>query len=109
MRAGSLAAEILEPLWVPEHLAPLLGQGGELSGEVLLPGHTHLEHLLGCLASRHPAQSRQAKGDASRILSLAHAVLLGHPKERFDSIGAYRQPDVIKPEGCGGLELEVQI
>ena len=109
MRVGGLAAERLKTLWVSEHLAPLLGQGGERRGEVLLSGHTHLEHLLGFLVSRHPAQGRQAKRNAYRILGLAHPVLLGHTEKRFDGIRTDRQPDVIKPEGRGGLELEVQV
>ena len=64
---------------------------------VVLPGHTDRQDLFGFLPSRRPAQGRQAQGDASRILRLAHPVVLGHPKKRFDRIGADRQADVIEP------------
>ena len=67
------------------------------------------KHLLGFLPSGHTAQGRQAKRDASRILRLAHPVVLGHPEKRFDGIGADRQADVIEPERLGGLELELEI
>ena len=72
MRVGLIEAETFETLRVPQHLAPLLGQGGELSGELLLFRHTHLQHLLGFLPSGNAAEGRQAKGDASGILGLAH-------------------------------------
>src|SRR2546426_3240049 len=104
MRVSSIEAETVETLGMPQHLAPLLGQRDDLSGEFLLPGHADLKHLLGFLPSGKTTQSRQAKGDASRILGLTHAVLLGHPKERFDGIGTDWQADVIEPECRGGLE-----
>ena len=56
MRGGLLEAETLETLRVPHHLAPLLGQRGELSGESLLSRHTHLQHLLGFLPSGNAAE-----------------------------------------------------
>ena len=75
--------QILETLRVPQDLATLLAQRGELSGEFVLPGHTDREDLLGFFPSRRPAEGRQAKGDASRILGLAH---LATPKS--DSIAS---------------------
>ncbi len=109
MRGGLIEAETLETLRVPQHLAPLLGQGGALSGELLLSRHTHLKHLLGFLPSGNAAEGRQAKRNAIRILRLAHPPKLGHAEQRFDRIGADRQADVIEPECCGGLQLEVKI
>ena len=47
MRVGLIEAEILETLWVPQYLAPLLGQGDDLPGAFLLSRHSHPEHLLG--------------------------------------------------------------
>ena len=109
MRGGLLEAETLETLRVPHHLAPLLGQRGELSGASLLSRHTHLQHLLGFLPSENAAEGRQAKRHAICILRLAHPPKLGHAEQRFNGIGADRQADVIEPECLGGLELEVQI
>ena len=34
---------------------------------------------------------------------------LGHPKKRFDGIGADRQADMIEPEGRGGLQFVIKI
>ena len=93
MRSALRQAQTLKTLWVTQHLAPLLGQGDDLTGELLLPRHADLKHLLGFLPSGKTAQGRQAKRDASRILRLAHPVLLGHPEKRFDGIGADRQAD----------------
>jgi hypothetical protein len=59
----------------------------------VLSRHADAQHLLGFFSRRCPAQGRQAEGDASGILSLAHAMALGYPKERFDRIGADRQTD----------------
>ena len=67
------------------------------SRELVLPGHTDLEDLRGFLPRRHPAKRGQTKGDASRILRLAHPVALGHPEKRFNRIGTDRQADVIEP------------
>ncbi len=72
MRGGLIAAEILETLRVPQHLAPLLGQGGKLSAELLLSRYTHLKHLLGFLSSGNAAEGRQAKRNTIGILRLAH-------------------------------------
>jgi hypothetical protein len=47
--------ETLETLRMPEHLATLLGQRGELSRELLLPCHADREDLLGFLPSRRTA------------------------------------------------------
>ena len=109
MRGGLLKAETLEMLRVPQHLAPLLAQGGALSGELLLPCHTHPKHLLGFLPSGNAAEGRQAQRNAIRILRLAHPMALGHTEERFDRIGADWQADVIEPQCRGGLQLEVKI
>jgi hypothetical protein len=102
-------AKGLETLRAPQHLTPLLSQRGELSGELLLPCHTDREDLCGFLPSRRTAEGRQAQRDASCILRLAHAVVLGHPEKRFDGIGADRQADVIQPQCRGGLKLEREI
>src|SRR4029450_8433308 len=109
MRVGLIEAEALETLGVTEHLTPLLGQGDDLTCKRLLPGHADVKDLLGFLASGKTAEGRQTRRDASRILGLAHAVLLGDPKKRCDAIGADRQTDVIEPECRGGLELEGKI
>jgi hypothetical protein len=92
-----------------QHLAPLLGQGGELSCDLLLSRDADLKDLLGFLPGGQAAQGRQAQGDASRILSLAHPMALGHPEKRFDGIGTDRQADVIEPECRSGLQLEVKL
>src|SRR6266404_1928677 len=96
VRLALTPAQTLETLRVPEHLATLLGQRGELSGELALPCHTDREDLLGFLPSRRPAEGRQAKGDASRILRLAHPMAFGHPKERFDGVGLPISSDTIE-------------
>jgi hypothetical protein len=109
MRGSLLEAETLETLRVAQHLAPLLGQGGEWIGELLLGFHTYLKHLLGFLPSGNAAEGRQAKRNAMRILRLTHPMSLGHPEQRFDRIGADRQADMIEPERRGGLQLEVKL
>ena len=109
MRVGWSQDETLKTLRVPQHLAPLPGQGGELRREFLLSRHTHLEHLFRFLPSGNPAQGREAKRHAIGIRSLAHPMALGHTEKRFDGIGADRQADVIAPECCGGLQLEVKL
>ncbi len=58
MRGGLIEAETFETLRVPQHLAPLLGQGDELTCDLSLPRHTDLKDLLGFLASGKTAQSR---------------------------------------------------
>src|SRR4029453_989415 len=109
MRAALSSVQTFKTLWVTQHLTPLLGQGDELTGELSLPRHADLKHLLGFLPCGKTAQGRQGKSDSSRILRLAHPVLLGHPEKRFDSIGANRQANVIEPECLGDLKLERQI
>ncbi len=104
-----IEAETLETLRVPQHLAPLLGQGDELPCDLLLPRHADVKHLLGFLPSGNTAQGGQAKCDASGILSLAHPMALGYAEKRFDGIGTDRQAEVIAPECCGGLKLERKI
>jgi hypothetical protein len=92
-----------------QHLVSLLGQGDELTRALLLPGDADLKHLLGFLTSRYAAQGWQAKRYASRILGLAHPMVLGHPEKRCNALGADRHADVIEPEGRGGPQLEVKI
>ena len=106
MRDALRGAQTLKTLWVPQHLATLLAQRDDLACHLLLSGHADLKDLLGFLASGKTAASREAQGDASRILGLPHTVWLGDPKKRCDGIGAERQADVLAPEGLGGLKLE---
>src|SRR5215475_2021933 len=98
MRRAWTPTQPLETLRVPQDLATLLAQRGELSGEFVLPGHSDRADLLRFFPSRRPAEGRQAQGDASRILGLAHAMALGHPKKRCDCIGANRPANVIETE-----------
>src|SRR5216683_4513676 len=105
MRLAQTLAQTLELLTMAPYLAPLLGQGGALSRDLVLSRHTDSQHLLGFLSRRRPTQGRQAKGDASRILRLAHSMALGHPEERFDGIGADWQADLIESYSLGGGEL----
>jgi hypothetical protein len=88
-----------------QHLAPLLGQRGELTRDLVLSRHADSQHLLGLLWGRRSTQGRQSKSDASRILRLAHPMVFGHPKERFDRVGADRQADVIEPKRLGDVKL----
>jgi hypothetical protein len=103
------SAQALKTLRVPPHLASLLGQGGDLTWQRLLPGPAAVKHLLGFLPRGQTAEGRQTKGAASGIRGLAHAVLLGHPKQRFDSLGADGQADVIQPQCLGSLECEREL
>ena len=105
MRSALSPAEAFETRGVPQHLTPLLGQRGALSGELLLPRHTDREDLVGFLASRGTAEGRQAKRDAGRLLRLADAMVLGHPAQRGDRIGTDRHAEVIQPEALGRLKL----
>ena len=88
MRLALTLAQTLETLAMAQPLAPLLGEGGALARARVLSRHTDAQHLLGFLSRRRPTQGWDAKGEASRILRLAHAMALGHPKERCDGIGA---------------------
>src|SRR5216684_7664167 len=106
MRGGLLKAETLEMLRVPQHLAPLLAQGGALSGALVLPCHTHPQHLLGFLPRGNAAEGRQAQRHAMRLLRLAPPMALGHAEQRCDRLGADWQADVSAPEWRGGLQLE---
>ena len=109
MRVGLIEAQTLKTLWVIQYLAPLLGQGDDLTCEFLLPGPADVKHLLGFLTSRKTAQSLQAQRHAIRILRLTRPMALGHPKKRFDGIGADRQADMIQPEVRGRLQFEIKI
>ena len=109
MRPALTQAQTLETLRMTQHLTPLLGQRGELPRDLLLSSHSYSQHLLGLLSGRHPTQGRQAQGDASRILRLAHPMVFGHPTERFDRVGADRQADVIEPQRLGDVKLVLKI
>src|SRR5713226_889341 len=109
MRGGVIEAETFETLRVPQHLAPLLGQGDDLTCDLLLSRHADVKHMLSFLPRGHTAQSRQAKRHAIRIRSLTHPMALGYAEKRFNGIGTDRQADVIQPECRGGLQLEVKI
>ena len=106
MRAAWSQSEALKTLRVAQHLTPLLGQRGALTGDLLLPREADLKHLLGFLPCGKTAEGRQAQRNARGILRFAHPVVLGHPEKRCDGIGTARQADVIEPEGLGRLELE---
>ncbi len=97
MRRALIPAQTLELLPMAQHLAPLLGQGGELPRDFVLSRHADPQHLLGLLSGWRTTQGRQTKRDAGCILRLAHAMALGHPEELFDRIRADGQADVIEP------------
>jgi len=80
----------------------------KLPGEFLLPRDTDSKDLLGFLPSRCPTQGRQTQCDASRVLRLAHPVVLGHPEEGFDRLGAHRQADMIESKGLSRFQLVLQ-
>jgi hypothetical protein len=105
MKLLLMHAYTFEALWVRQPLASLLRPGGQPTGAFVLSGHTDRKDLCGFLASRHPAQRRQATRDARRLLRLAHPVLLGHTEQRFDRIRTDRHSDVIETSGLGGLTL----
>ena len=96
MRLAQTLAQTLELLTMAPYLAPLLGQCGAWSRALVVSRPTDAQHLLGFLSRRRPTQGRQAQGDASRILRLAHAMALGYPEERFDGIGTDGQADLIE-------------
>ena len=73
-----------------QHLAPMLGQRGQLPRDLVLSRPADPQPLLGFLLRRRPTEGRQAKGNASRLLRLAPPVALGHPEERCHRIGADR-------------------
>ena len=108
MRRTVSLPETLEAFRVTQHLPPLLGQRGELSGELLLSRHTDGENLFGFLPSRRPAEGRQAKRDSGRIRQLAHAMVLGHPEERFDRVRTDRQAEVSQPEALACFKLVLE-
>ena len=105
MGMGWLLAQSLKSVWVGQHLTPLLGQGCEATGDVLLLRPADLQHLPGFLPGWRAAQGGQAQRNAIGILDLAHPGLLGHPEKRCDGIGADRQADVGEPQRRGRLEL----
>ena len=109
MRPALTLPQPLECLAPAENLATLLGQRGEVSGELVLPCHTDREDLVGFLPSRRPAEGWHAQGDASRILRVAHPMVFAHAKERFDEIGTDRHADMIEPKELGDFQLVHQI
>lgn len=109
MNRALLSTQTLETLRVPQDLATLLAQRGDLGGEFALLDDRDREDLLGFLPSQRPAESWQAKGDTNRILRLPHPMAFGHRKERLDRIGTDRQADVIESQALGGFELECKI
>jgi hypothetical protein len=109
MRRMRLPAQTLNARRMRENLASLLGQGRHCLSELVLPGHTDSQDLLGFLPRRRPAKRRQPKGDASRLRYFAHPVALAHSEQRLDGIGADWQSHVIEPSGLGRLKLVVQI
>src|SRR5258708_25796975 len=97
MRGALKDAQTLKTLWVTQHLAPLLGQGDDLTCDLLLPRHADVKHLLSFLPRGHTAQSRQAKRHAIRIPRLSHPMTLRDAEKRFNGSGAARHPAVIHP------------
>ena len=104
-----LLAQSLKSVWVGQHLTPLLGQGGEATGDLLLLSHADCKHLPGFLPGWCTSQGGQAQRHAIGILNLAYPVLLGQPEKGFDRIGTERQADVGETERRGGLELVLEI
>ena len=96
MRLALTLAQTLESLALTQNLASLLRQRGIGLCHLALSRHTNPHHLLGFLSRRCAAQGWQTQGDARGILSLAHAMAFGHPKERFNGIGAHRQADWVE-------------
>jgi hypothetical protein len=116
MRPILTQAQTLETLRMAQHLAPLLGQRDALTRDLVWSRHADSQPLLGLLWGRRPTPGRPSPGDASRILRLAHPMVFGPPKERFDRVGAERQANVIEPKRLGdgkvvrkrGAQLEAQ-
>jgi len=108
MRVGLMQAETLKTLGVPQHRAPLLGQGGARRGARLWPRAADLQDLLSFLPSGSTTEGRQAKRDLGRILRFACPVGLGHPDKRCDGLGTDRQADVIETACRGRLQREVK-
>jgi hypothetical protein len=106
VRRALSPAQALEMLRVPQPLTPRLGHRGALSGARVLPGPTDGEDLCGFLPRRRPASGWEAKREASRLRRLAHSVVLGHPQERCESIGAAWQADVIEPKSRSGCQRD---
>ena len=105
MRLALTPTQTLECLAMAQHLAPLRGQRGHLPRDLMLSRHADPQHLFGFLSRRRPTEGRQVKGNASRILRLAHPVARGHPAERCDRIGADRYADVSESSRLGCCEL----
>ena len=89
--------QALQALGMTEDLAPLLDKRGERRRALMLLGHADLQDLRGLLASRRPTKGGQAKGEASRIVDLAHPMAFAHAKERCDRIGPERHAHVSEP------------
>jgi len=80
MRGALRDAQTLKKRWVTQHLAPLLGQGDELTYALVLSRHADVKHLLGFLPGGQTAEGRPTKRDASRLLGLAPPWGLATPK-----------------------------
>ena len=64
-----IQAQSLKTAWVGQHLTPLLGQGGEATGDLLLLSHADLQHLPGFLLGWRATQGGQAKRDSTCIFA----------------------------------------
>ena len=109
MRLALTPNQTLECLAMAKHLAPLRGQCGALSRDLVWSRHADPQHLCGFLLRCRPTQGRQAQGNARRILRLSHPMALGHPEEGFDRIGTHRQADLIESKRLGRFQLVLQI
>ena len=108
MRRALLPAETLETLRVPQHRTALLGQGDQLTWDLLWPRPTDRQDLRGFCTRRHAAQGGEAQRHASGIVGVAHPMVLGHPAKRCDALGADRHANVLEPKGLGSCKLDLK-
>lgn len=106
---GLIAVQGLEPVWMRQYVTPLLRQGGQLTGELILLGNADLKHLPGFRSCGDATQGGQAQSDPMGILELAYAVLFGQPEQRLDGIGADGQAARGEAKRRGGLELALEV
>ncbi len=64
MRRPLTLAQTLKVLALAQDLAPLLGQGGQWSRDLVLSGYSDSQHLLGFPSRRWSTQCWQTKSDA---------------------------------------------